>query len=243
MKSAARPVLAIVFSSFALGSQPDDKVVPVHQEPRHHLVFESAGTRILDVQVPPGDTTLYHTHSDPILYVAMSASQTRSQTLGREWSGSDASQRTEPVIPRDGIPRVAPVRPGRMTSTTSYATAPLTHRVNNLGQALFRLIGITNSSAGDHTAAPSAGFDQMPEISNPWFRGYRWTLGVTPSEHRHANPVALVLVSGRAVARGPAATTLDTPGAFAWIEGDVAHTIQALGDAMEVVEVEVRRPR
>ena len=29
-------------------------VVPVHQEPRHRLVFDSPGTRMLDVQIPPG---------------------------------------------------------------------------------------------------------------------------------------------------------------------------------------------
>ena len=55
----------------------DEKVVPVHEEPRHRLVFEAPATRILDVQIPAGDTTLFHTHSDPILYVSMSQSQTQ----------------------------------------------------------------------------------------------------------------------------------------------------------------------
>ena len=240
-----RPIAAVAFSSIAalaLGAQQEDKVVPVHQEPRHRLVFESPGTRILDVQVPPGDTTLYHTHSDPILYVTMSTAQTRSQTLGREWTAGDASQRTEPVVTRDSIPRVAPVRPGRMMSTTSYATQPLTHRVNNVGNTLFRLIGITNSSAGDESTTPSAGFDAEAEITNRWFRGYRRTLTAIPNEHRHANPVAIVLISGRAVAAGAPKLPLDKPGAFAWIEGNTPHNVQAIGETAEVVEVEVRRP-
>ena len=88
---------AAVFACFLLmrvpvGVAQSEKVVPVHEEPRHHLVFEAPVTRILDVQIPAGDTTLFHTHSDPILYVSMSQSQTRSQTLGAEWSGGDAAQ-------------------------------------------------------------------------------------------------------------------------------------------------------
>ena len=172
----------------------------------------------------------------------MSTSQTRSQILGGDWTGGDASQTTEAVVTRDAVPRIVPVRLGRMTSTTSYAKAPLTHRVNNVGEALFRLIGITNSSGGDPSDAPSADFDHMPEITNQWFRGYRWALSATSSAHRHVNPVVIVLVSGQAVASGTTQTSLDMPGAFAWFEGGAAHTIHAAG-AAEVAEVEVRRPR
>ncbi len=246
MRHTRRPIAVVTLTLLALvailGAQQDDKVVPVHQEPRHHLVFESPGTRILDVQIPPGDTTLYHTHTDPILYVSMSASQTRSQTLGRDWTGGGASQQTEPVATRGSLPQIAPVRPGRMTSTTSYVTQPLTHRVNNVGESLFRLIGITNSSAGDERTEPSAGFETEPEITNRWFRGYRWAPTATPAAHRHANPVVVVLVSGRALAASASKVALDKPGAFAWIEGNVPHHVQAVGDAAEVVEVEVRRP-
>ena len=153
-----------------LSGQSAEKIVPVHEEPRHRLVFDSPGTRILDINVPPGDTTLFHTHSNPILYVNMSASQMRNQTLGGEWSRPDASQGAtqQPAISQP------PPRPGRMMSTTSYAQQPLTHRVNNVGQTLYRLIGVINYSAGDDSTARSLGFDVAPEISNPWFRGYRW---------------------------------------------------------------------
>lgn len=241
--TAAALAIALLSLDAAPAAQ-DETIVPVHEEPRHHLVFDSPGTRILDVQVPPGDTTLYHTHSDPILYVSMSASRTRSQTLGGQWSGGDASQPAS----------AAPAAPGRITSTTSYAVKALTHRVNNVGQTLFRLIGITNASAGDATDAPSPGFDGPPELANPWFRGYRLTLDATAREHRHGNPVAIVLVAGRAAVsggaiaasgdrRGLTAVALDAPGAFAWIEPDTAHAVRASGGMATIVEVEVRRPR
>jgi quercetin dioxygenase-like cupin family protein len=206
-------------------------------------VFDSPGTRILDVNIPPGDTTLFHTHSDPILYVNMSASQTRSQTLGGEWSGGDSAPSAN-AKPQPAGSQASAVRPGRITSTTSYAKQPLTHRVHNVGQTLFRLIGITNSSDGDESTGASNGFDAAPEMGNRWFRGYRWTLDATDSGHNHANPVAIVLVSGRAMTKGATKTyTLTSPGAFAWYEGDDPHSLRAIDGNAEVVEVEVRRPR
>jgi hypothetical protein len=230
---------AIWAAALTIAAAQDDKVVPVYQEPRHHVVFETPGTRILDIQIQPGDTTLFHTHNDPILYVNMATSQTRSQTLGREWSGGEAAASRTPA-PQPA----APPRPGRMNSVTSYVQQPLTHRVNNVGQSLFRLIGITNASAGDERAEPSADFAAKAEVDNRWFRGYRWSLTATVSaDHRHANPVAIVLVTGRATTAGPAKAALDKPGAFAWIDANVAHAIQAVGGDAEVVEVEVRRPR
>ena len=34
--------------------------VPVQQEPRHHLAFENEWLRVLEPQIPAGDTTLEH---------------------------------------------------------------------------------------------------------------------------------------------------------------------------------------
>jgi hypothetical protein len=245
---------------------PPDKVMLVHQEPRHHLVFDSPGTRILDVQIPPGDTTLFHTHSDPILYVTMSTSRTRSQNLGADWSAPAADAPAapgasvapaapvtpapaRPAAPASPVPPLSPSVPrGRMMSTTSYAERPQTHRVHNIGSTLFRLIGITNSSAGDDTAAPSDGFDTEPEIGSRWFRGYRRVVTAQDSaEHRHANPVAIVLVAGAArvgTATTPsAARSLREPGAFVFLDAGTPHVVRADAPDTELVEVEVRRPR
>lgn len=135
-----------------------------------------------------------------------------------------------------------------MMSTTSYAERPLTHRVNNIGSTLFRLIGITNASAGDDSPGPSDGFDVEPEISNRWFRGYRRALTAQDSTaHRHASPIAIVLVSGAATVRTPAtasaAQALPRPGAFVFLEAGATHILRADAPDTQVVEVEVRRPR
>lgn len=243
------PILGVALLSLAAGAMisalpQDDKTVPVHQEPRHHVVFDSPGTRILDIQIPPGDTTLFHTHVDPILYVTLSTSQMRNQSFGGEWSG------TAPTTPSSATSapafRVAPTNPaGRMMSTTSYAEKPLTHRVNNIGSTLYRLIGITNTSPGDITTTSSTDFAAKPEADNRWFRGYRWALTQEPSdEHRHANPVAIVVVNGGAVAAvGATKTSLDKPGGFVFVEANLAHRVHGTSGDAEAVEVEVRRPR
>lgn len=58
-------------------------IVPVHEEPRHRVVLETAGFRVLDIQIPPGDTTLFHRHSTPIAYVSIGVSPVNIQPLWR----------------------------------------------------------------------------------------------------------------------------------------------------------------
>jgi hypothetical protein len=227
----------------ASNSQSADRVVPVHEEPFHHEVYTARGSRVLDIQIPPGGTTLYHTHSDPILYVTMSTSQTRSQSLGAEWSAPAA-----PSTPSTPSPPSTPsTPPGRMMSTTSYADKPQTHRVNNIGDSLFRLIGVTNATAGDLSDAASDGFDVKPEISNRWFRGYRYVLTKGQTlQHRHANPVAVVLASGAAIVRGLAPggyeTQVTRAGFVEYLEGGMPHQLRGVGADSHLIEIEVRQP-
>ena len=241
-------VLGGMLAAAPLIAQPqDEKVVPVHEEPRHRLVFDSPVARVLDIQIPPGDTTLFHTHSNPILYVNMSSSQTRSQTLGQEWSGGEAAARPAPRPPGDApVPAgVPPVVFGRMNSVTSYSKQALTHRVNNVGNNLFRLIGIINRTDGDASTDPSADFPSKPEVDNRWLRGYRTPLDVTAVKHQHANPTVIVLVRGRAVVNTGKDLPLDTLGSFAFIDSGTAHSVSGVkgSEANEIVEIEVRRPR
>jgi hypothetical protein len=55
--------------------------VQVSQEPRHHKVFENEWVRILDVHIPPHDTTLMHKHSTPSVFMVLSNTKTGSQVL------------------------------------------------------------------------------------------------------------------------------------------------------------------
>ncbi|HMJ47993.1 MAG TPA: hypothetical protein VK498_11735 [Ferruginibacter sp.] len=59
--------------------------VPVSSEPRHHPVFENKYLRLLDVWIPPRDTSLFHTHSTPSLFLHLSNTYISSQLIGKEW--------------------------------------------------------------------------------------------------------------------------------------------------------------
>jgi hypothetical protein len=45
--------------------------IPVSKEPRHHNIFENDHVRVLDVHIPPGDTTQIHIHATPSIFVIL----------------------------------------------------------------------------------------------------------------------------------------------------------------------------
>lgn len=56
--------------------------VHVRDEPRHHNVFENEFIRLLDVHLGPGDTTLYHLHNTPSVFIVLSNSNVGSRLMG-----------------------------------------------------------------------------------------------------------------------------------------------------------------
>src|SRR5262245_59357247 len=176
-------------------------IVPVYREPHHRQVYQYGTTRILDLQIPPGDISWFHSHESPVLYVTLGTSQTRTQNLGEEWGGGGGNRaagagRAGAAAPAGGRGTGgvtgAPAAP-RATSTTSYFEKPVTHRLENIGTGLFRAMVVVNETAGDEvTTEQAAGFDGKPELTNRWFRAYRIVLdsGDTTPSHVHKTPVA-----------------------------------------------------
>jgi quercetin dioxygenase-like cupin family protein len=218
-------------------------VVPVHEEPHHREVFQHGTTRILDLRLPPGDISWFHTHEWPVLYMTLGTSAVRTQNLGADWSGGGA-RAANPGAPR---PAQAPPerRTPRATSTTSYIEHPVTHRIENRGNGLFWAMGVVNETMGDDTTSVAdAGFSLEPELTNPWFRAYRVTLGAgeTTKPHQHTTPVVIFqAIAGKAMANGPMSFELNRPGQWAFYDAGVGHTMRNLGDApIELLEIEVR---
>lgn len=116
----------LLAGSFAAMAQ---SVVPVHEEPFHRLVAENRNFRILDILIPPGQTTLYHRHAEPALYVSLNWAPTRAQLLGGEFGSTSA----------------APTEAGSVMLDDNYQNDPISHRVNNTGDEGFRLFMITNN--------------------------------------------------------------------------------------------------
>jgi quercetin dioxygenase-like cupin family protein len=216
------------------------------------MLFANGTTKILEGQVPPGDTSWYHVHAEPILYITLSASQQRTQVLGQEWSGGGGGRGAAPAgAGRGGTPAgTAGPPPGiRATSTTTYYEQPVTHRITNAGDRLFRFMVVTNASPGDESAASAAdtGFTATPELTNRWFRAYRIKLapGQSTDAHRHSTESVIVQVSdGQAKAVGPMTWELGEQGRWAWFDSGTVHEIRNLGAVpFEALEVEVRGPR
>ena len=73
-------IVAILFFSFALNAQ-----VQVSKEPQHKNVLENNYIRMLDVWLQPGDTSLFHIHSTPSVFLIFTTTTTLSQIKGGEW--------------------------------------------------------------------------------------------------------------------------------------------------------------
>jgi len=58
--------------------------VQVRNEPRHHNVFENKFARVLDVYLAPGDTTLYHLHNTPSVFIIFTNTNVGSQLIGKQ---------------------------------------------------------------------------------------------------------------------------------------------------------------
>ena len=134
-----------------------------------------------------------------------------------------------------------------MTSTTSYAQTPATHRITNTGTGIVHALVVVNQTKGtDATTPKDAGFEGMPELANNWFRVYRFSLppGQTGT-HTHKTPAFLAQTSdGTATARGARLRALNQVGDWAFFDSGVAHEISNTSTAtVEFVEVEVRQPR
>lgn len=58
--------------------------IPVSQEPRHHKILDNGHVRLLDVHLPPGDTSMIHIHATPSVFVILNDVKTGSQVISEE---------------------------------------------------------------------------------------------------------------------------------------------------------------
>ena len=122
-------LLVLVFFSCRLIAQ-----VQVSKEPRHHVAFENKFVRILDVWLPPHDTSQFHIHSTPSLFLPLSTANVSSQIQGKEWT----SERMET---------------GK-SWYRSFSPDSMIHRVSNIDTIPFHVADIEMLSTYDSINSP-----------------------------------------------------------------------------------------
>ncbi|MEX6690077.1 hypothetical protein QTN47_21390 [Danxiaibacter flavus] len=132
--------------------------VPVHEEPRHHLVFQNTEIRMLNVLIPPGDTSQYHIHKTPSVFIFFTSTNTGSQLQGKTaTSGKSAA--------------------GRILFENLASPNIRVHRVWNADKDTFHVMDV-------EVLSKDTGFLQQPlslpdlklEIDTAWIRAYRLSM-------------------------------------------------------------------
>jgi len=113
------------------------------QEPRHQLVLSKSGIKVMDIRIPPKDTTEYHLHNLATLYNLISDANLASQEYGKKWSF-----KPEKHYRKSGT---------FLNLSKEYIQKNSYHRVANIDTTTFHLIGIVNTE--NYTNTEKESFD------------------------------------------------------------------------------------
>ena len=128
--------------------------VPVSKEPRHHVVFENDRFRILNVLLPQGDTTQYHVHSTPSVFISLTKTHTASQNIGKQ--------------PAEGISAAGNVWFENLNSPNIKI-----HRVWNMDTSTFHVMDVELLGKDSGFSTPPLVMQHLHlSIDTPWVRSY-----------------------------------------------------------------------
>ncbi len=200
--------------------------VPVYEEPRHRLVFENDETYILNVNLEPGYVSLYHQHIADILYVTIGGTTVWAEPLG-------------------GKRREATVNRGDLRFSSDNHPLPHIHRVGNIGQTPFHVIGVARKSAPTKGTIPIAGDTSAMEMAMEKDHASVYRIKLAPGEksglHSHALPYARVFMSDGKIKDKNGTSTMVKAADYLWLKNDEMHSYENAGeDELEIIEVQWR---
>src|SRR5262252_10367336 len=190
-----RHVISLLMLACALAdpafAQLQDKPVSMDKAPFHIPVFSNDYLILLNVNIPPGRNTGYHTHyADSVSVNLMPASQTNQNYGSNEVSA--------PGTGGEGAP-------GRATFTNVTKDGPRTHKASNIGPTpfhnisfIFKKAGLDGNTVSDRTGA--SGFTQI--MDNARVRAWRAILepGQSTGQITQSAPGLRVYVHGGVLA-------------------------------------------
>jgi quercetin dioxygenase-like cupin family protein len=199
--------------------------VPVEQEPHHKVLLKNDQVLVLRATVPPGESTLYHTHS----YNGIAVELAHASITQQKWNGPESS-------PDDTHPGEINVR--------ILKEGPYTHRLRNVGKEVFDVFDLEVLRPVQQPSATLAGpvAAEIPEA-----RAYKWNLapGETTAMHKHERPYLILAVTAfplkMASPDGQAMTHEVKTGDFHWVTAPVTHALTNDGRApAQIVEIELK---
>lgn len=193
--------VAALFSPSSIIAQ-----VQVSEEPMHRPVLQNKYIRLLDVWLQPGDTTLFHIHSTPSLFVYLSGNTISSQIKGESWVKDQA------VAGKSWY--------------RSFSPDILVHRVTNLDSGAFHVndIEILSSYKGSSLSRNSLPFTLLFENE----KAFAWEI-ISPDFSRQTirgrGPMVAIVVSGEGITFHDVNKNQSAdikPGKFLYIESGTA---------------------
>ena len=196
-----RPYFLLIIFSLCTGIASNAQVLVKH-EPRHKNVFENEIIRVLDVWIQPGDTTLFHIHETPSIFVTFTNTLIGTQL----WN--------EPAIESKSN------RGG--TSYNSFYPKPRIHRVWNADTTNFHVMDIEILATTKDTTSYA--------IQNPNFqlsadeeKARIYSLKISSKKRMEmetaGNPILIVVIKGKlAITDFVGESVKLIPGSFHWVE-------------------------
>jgi quercetin dioxygenase-like cupin family protein len=213
------------FLSCMFAGQEAAAPVLVENEPLHHVMLKNESIVVLHLTLPPGERTLYHTHSHDRVAVGLSSTSITQQTLGEN----------------EGAPSAA--EPGNI-SVYTLSGSSFTHRVHNLGSAPFDVLDVELLT---RPATPSSSMASAIAGENPSARVYNWVLapGSESAMHTHVRPYLIVSAKGFMLKMtspdGQSSAHEVKAGDFHWVDTKVTHSLANAGSTEgQIVEIELK---
>lgn len=220
MENKRAALLAIILLySFALTAQ-----VQVSKEPRHNNALENKYVRLLNVNILSGDTSLFHIHSTPSVFLHFTTTVVCSQIKGEEWVTAKNTQ--------------------GYAWYRSFINDTLVHRVSNCDTVPFHVTDVELLSA----YKPAKKLQPLPYtvlFENEKVFAYRLTAGTFNKQLINGRgPMIAQLVAGGDVKlhtkKGKELSTLKT-GKYLYIKPGTSFYFSAAEDAaINMVLIEIK---
>jgi quercetin dioxygenase-like cupin family protein len=123
LKHATSPGVAVSIGPQPKYAEEPNEPIPVQLEPHHHPKFQNQYVRVLDVVIPPGESTYFHKHTYDSVAVVIAGGTSQNQGFGEEW--------TPP----------GPATAGRI-GFTEDSKKPRLHRLKNVGTTTLHILDL-----------------------------------------------------------------------------------------------------